>query len=137
MDSKNVNVGDVVTDSPVGGGKVTGFNHDGYPEVEGKAVGYFTREDGEKFGAFGTLDTPKRKMGREEEGEPSKTAVAPMSTKPTSAAAFVPPVAATPVATPANLPPATPATPPAQAQAPKGNNSAPATLVPGNGKPAP
>lgn len=64
MDERNISIGDEVIDSPIGEGKVTGFNPDGYPEINGQPVSYFTRKDGAKYGAFGTLDTPTRKMGR-------------------------------------------------------------------------
>lgn len=77
MDSLMISIGDVVTDSPMGAGTVTGFNPDGYPEVDGQAVSYLTRADGAKFGSSGTLQTPTRQSVKVE--APVKTELPPMS----------------------------------------------------------
>ena len=41
-----VQVGDTVEDSPVGGGKVTGITERGYPQVNHVAVTWLRRTDG-------------------------------------------------------------------------------------------
>lgn len=60
MDREILNIGDVVTDSNVGPGVVSGF-YRGYPQVNGKAVGQLTRADGQKYGPTGRLRLPEDK----------------------------------------------------------------------------
>jgi len=45
--------GDVVIESPVGPGKITGFSQRGYPEVNHITVAYLKRADGTMFDPHG------------------------------------------------------------------------------------
>lgn len=58
MDEELLNIGDFASESPVGPGAVTGFNKNGYPEVNGLAVGWLKRADGMMYGAQGRLRVP-------------------------------------------------------------------------------
>lgn len=53
---KRYEIGDAVTASPVGEGKITGFNKDGYPEVNGVFVQWFVskKPDGTEM-VFGEI----------------------------------------------------------------------------------
>jgi hypothetical protein len=49
MDPENIAVGDDVSDSPVGAGKVTDITSAGYPRVNHVAVVWLERPDGARF----------------------------------------------------------------------------------------
>lgn len=106
-----LNIGDEVSGSPVGPGKVTGFTSQGYPLVNGMATGTLTRIDGAKYGPFGTLSVPHDRTvkGRTIEPvsslygdpHPSRFANPAAVSPPAPVAAPVPAPAPTPVAAPA------------------------------------
>jgi len=99
MDPKVLNIGDQVAYSSVGPGFVTGFHKNGYPEVNGKAVGNLVRIDGAKYGSAGTLALPT-------DAQPAQTPVAAVSTMFGGAA-----LAETKPSAPPTEPPPTPAPP--------------------------
>lgn len=52
MDPTNIQVGDLVSNSPVGSGKVTGVTQAGYPQVNHVAVVWLERPDGARFDPY-------------------------------------------------------------------------------------
>lgn len=51
-------IGDPITDSPVGPGRITGFTDRGYPRVNGVAVVYCVRSDGAIYDPHSTDRKP-------------------------------------------------------------------------------
>lgn len=49
MDPHSIKVGDDVSESPVGSGKITGVTEAGYPQVNQVAVAWLKRPDGAAF----------------------------------------------------------------------------------------
>jgi hypothetical protein len=74
MDENVLNIGDTVAESGVGPGTVDGFDRNGYPMVNGQAVGRLTRTDGRRFGgSAGTLRSPDNAGAKREPVQPVGT----------------------------------------------------------------
>ncbi len=60
MCTNMLNVGDIIDDSPVGGGTITGFTERGYPQVNHVAVGWLLTENGLLFNPHNYSDINDR-----------------------------------------------------------------------------
>jgi hypothetical protein len=60
-EDRGFRAGDVITDSPVGPGRLCGFTNVGFPQVNGIAVTWCEREDGALFDPFGKSEEKRLK----------------------------------------------------------------------------
>lgn len=120
-----LNIGDPISHSPVGPGMVTGYNRQGYPLVNGQAVGTCTRADGAKFGPMQQLRKPDDGFVQTELSDgtvgpaPSKFTVPVMTTQNASGLVSGGPLTSEPEPSPA------PAEPPAPEPAPSPETAPP------------
>lgn len=61
--SRQIEIGDVVSDSGMGPGRITGFSERGFPMVNNVTCGWVEFEDGSKFDPYGVAE--KHKANRE------------------------------------------------------------------------